>query len=100
LFSNCSKPHNSLKSDATQKVNQKEDETMDYITKEQAIDLAKKEFIRNGRIVENYNLTVKYEKSHNEWHIIFDPKGIPYPGGTHLVLIDQSTGKVIFRPGE
>ena len=70
------------------------------LAEKQAIDIATKELVKNGRKAENYKASVKFDSSEKKWIVSFDPKNISYPGGDVLVTVAESTGKVVFMPGE
>ena len=71
------------------------------ISKSKAVDLAKAEFERNGRAVQDYQVTVDNDGSGKKWIVWFDAQGeLPIPGGKHAVTVEKDTGKVTFMPGE
>lgn len=72
------------------------------ITEDQAIEIAKKEFEKHGRVAADHVITIKtYYDDDNQWIVWFDKKGpFPVPGGKSAVLVDKTTGQTIFRPGQ
>ena len=58
-------------------------ETPGMITESKALELAKKEFVRNGLRLEDYRVSVKTNSSGQNWIIWFDRKGeYSVPGGS------------------
>jgi hypothetical protein len=100
----CSNRHDLRKAVTTSKAhlerkNGRSKITMRGIVKSKAVELAKEEFIKNGRIAEDYHVTV--ENSRRQWVVWFDYKGeYPIPGGQDAVTVEKDTGKVAFLPGE
>lgn len=72
------------------------------ITQEQAIELAKEEFNKQGRSSSDYDISIEiYYVDEKQWIIWFDKKGpYPIPGGKHAVLVHKTTGQSIFMPGQ
>ena len=76
-------------------------ETPGMITESKALELAKKEFVRNGLKLEDYRVSAKADSSGQNWIVWFDRKGeYSVPGGKHAVTVQKTTGKVVFMPGE
>ena len=71
------------------------------VTESKALELAKAEFVKTGRKVDDYGVTLETDSSGRKWLVWFDKKG-PYsiPGGKHIVTVEKATGKVVFMPGE
>jgi hypothetical protein len=71
-------------------------------TQEQAIEVAKQEFSRQGRSPSDYDVSIEtYYADEKQWVIWFDRKGpYPIPGGKHAVLVHKTTGQAIFLPGQ
>ena len=72
------------------------------LTEDQAIETAKKEFTKHGRLVSDYDVAIEtYHADEKQWIVWFDRKGpFPIPGGKHAVLVDKTTGQSVFLPGE
>ncbi len=72
------------------------------VTKDKAIETAKKEFTKQGRFVSDYDVSVEtYYADEKQWIIWFDKKGtFRIPGGKHAVLVHKTTGQSVFMPGE
>jgi hypothetical protein len=72
------------------------------LTQDQAIEIAKNEFARHGRLVSDYAVTIEtYHADDKQWIVWFDKIGpFPIPGGKHAVLVDKMTGHAVFMPGE
>jgi hypothetical protein len=72
------------------------------VTRDQAIEAAKRELTKHGHAVSDYDITVDPENpTEDYWMIWFDKKGpFPVPGGKHGVRVNKSTGHVEFMPGE
>jgi hypothetical protein len=79
-----------------------EDEMNNPVGKAEAIELANKEFVRNGNELEKFNVSVDLLPSENRyWMIWYDRKGpFAVPGGKHLVRVDAMTGEATFLKGE
>src|SRR6266536_732115 len=76
-------------------------ETSEIITELKALELAKKEFVRSGRKVEDYRVSVETDSGGQEWIVWFDRKTeYPVPGGKHAVTVEKATGKAVFMQGE
>lgn len=75
-------------------------ETM--LTQEQAIEIAKTEFSKHGRLASDYATTIEtYYADDQQWIVWFDEIGpFPVPGGKHFVLVGKATGVSVFMPGE
>ena len=86
-FTSCVRPQRTQESDG-------------IATEAKALELAKAEFAKTGRKVDDYRVTIKTDSGQG-WIVWFDEKG-PYsiPGGRHAVRIEQATGKAVFMPGE
>jgi hypothetical protein len=71
-------------------------------TQEQAIEVAKQEFSRQGRPPSDYDISIEiYYADEKQWIIWFDKKGpYPIPGGKHAVLVHKTTGQAVFMPGQ
>lgn len=71
------------------------------ITETKALELAKAEFAKTGRKVNNYSLTIETDATGQKWIAWFDKKGAyATPGGKHAVTVEKATGKTLFMPGE
>jgi hypothetical protein len=72
------------------------------VIREKAIEIAKGEFVKHGKSVSDYDLSVSPDDSSRSfWMICFDKKGpVRLPGGRHCVKVDKSTGAATFLPGE
>jgi hypothetical protein len=72
------------------------------IAQEQAIEIAKEEFNKQGRSASDYEISIEiYYADEKQWIIWFDKKGLyPIPGGKHAVLVHKATGQSIFMPGQ
>ena len=72
------------------------------VTRDQAIEVAKKEFSKHGRAVSDYDITVDPDNTTDDyWMIWFDRKGpFPTPGSKHAVRVNKSTGHAEFMPGQ
>jgi hypothetical protein len=72
------------------------------ITKDQAMEIARKEFSKHGHTVSDYDVTVEtYYADERQWMVWFEKKGpFPIPGGSHAVLVHRTTGQPSFMPGE
>jgi hypothetical protein len=79
-----------------------EDEMNNPVGKAEAIELANKEFVRNGNELEKFNVSAELHPSANGyWMIWYDRKGpFAVPGGKHLVRVDAKTGQATFLKGE
>lgn len=72
------------------------------VTRDQALEIASKEFIKYGYLVSDYDISIEpYHADENQWIVWFDKKG-PFriPGGKHAVLVHKTTGQSDFLPGE
>lgn len=79
----------------------KNETTKSMLTESQAVELAKREFQKTGRSVENYRVTVESDTNEHKWIVWFDLNAkYPPPGSRHLVSIEKNTGRVVFMPGE
>jgi hypothetical protein len=75
--------------------------TSDTITESRAIQLAKTEFARNRRKVDDYSVSIKSDSTGRKWIIWFVRKGKYLPvGGKHFVTVEKAGGKAVFMPGE
>lgn len=71
------------------------------LTEAQALELAKQEFIKTGRRVEDYGVSSEREDREQKWIVWFDLRGnYPPPGSKHAVTVEDETGRVVFMPGE
>jgi hypothetical protein len=71
------------------------------LTEAQAIELAKQEFVKTGRRVEEYQLSAERDEAKRKWMVWFQLKStFPPPGTTHAVAIEDKTRRAIFMPGE
>lgn len=72
------------------------------VTRDQAIEAAKKELAKHGHAVSEYDMTVDPESTNEDyWMVWFDKKGpFPVPGGKHCVRVSKKTGQAEFMPGE
>jgi hypothetical protein len=72
------------------------------VTRDQAIEIAKRELTKQGHAVADYDLSVDPENTDREyWMVWFDRKGpFPVPGGKHAVRVNKVTGEAQFMPGE
>lgn len=72
------------------------------VTQDRAIEIAKKEFAKYGRVVSDYDISVgPDDPPRTFWMICFDKKG-PFrvPGGRHCVRVEKSGGAATFMQGE
>ena len=77
------------------------DPTAGPITELRALDIAKLEFGKQGRKLEDYSVTVRYDTEEGEWVVAFDLKGdAPIPGGRDWVTVHKRTGKATLHEGE
>lgn len=75
--------------------------TTPVLTESRAVEMAKEEFRKTGRKVEDYRITVKSDTNEDNWIVWFDRNmQYPPPGSTHAVLVEKKTGRATFRPGE
>ena len=72
------------------------------VTQDQAIEIAKKEFVKHGRVVSDYDISVSPDDpTRTFWMIWFDKKGsIRVPGDSHCVRVERSSGTTTFMQGE
>ena len=80
---------------------QQPQQSHEMVTESKALELAKAEFIKAGRKVDDYGVTLETDSTGGKWLVWFDKKG-PYatPGGKHVVTVEKATGKVVFMAGE
>lgn len=79
----------------------KRQEASGMITESKAVEVAKKEFARTGRRVEDYRVSVETDSTGRKWLIWFERKGDYAPvGGKHFLTVEKFGGKAIFMPGE
>jgi len=75
--------------------------TTTVLTESQAIELAKQEFEKTGRRVEDYRITAASSTKEDEWIVWFDRNvQYPPPGSTHGVRVDKKTGRAVFMLGK
>jgi hypothetical protein len=75
--------------------------TTSVLTESQAIALAKKEFGKTGRRVEDYHITVDSSTKGEEWIVWFELNvRYPPPGSTHGVRVGKKTGRAVFVLGK
>jgi hypothetical protein len=92
----------SLLATATMACSSAEDEMSHPVEKTEAIELANKEFVRNGNELDKYDVSVDLQLGEERyWMVWYDRKG-PFrvPGGKHLVRVDARTGEATFLKGE
>jgi len=71
------------------------------VTESRALELAKAEFVKTGRKVDDYDVSLETASSPGKWIVWFDKKGrYAMPGGKHAVTVEKATGKVVFMPGQ
>ena len=71
------------------------------ISKSKALELAKQEFVRTGRKIDEYRISVENDSSDSKWAIWFELKTeYALPGSRHLVTVDKKTGRTLFLQGE
>jgi hypothetical protein len=79
-----------------------EDEMNQTIDRAEAIELANKEFVRQGNDLEKFDVSADPRLSEDRyWIVWYDRKG-PFrvPGGKHLVRVDTVTGQSTFLKGQ
>ncbi len=105
----CSKQQEFQKSNTETKPVRKESsesggktKAIEFTEKEKEImDLAKKEFVKHGRKVEDYKMSLEFDNTEKKWFVWFEYKSErPIPGGTDCVTIEEDTGKVVFFAGK
>jgi hypothetical protein len=72
------------------------------LSQDEAVEVAKKEFVNQGRDAAEYDVKIEtYHADDKQWIVWFDKAG-PYrvPGGKHAVLVDKSTGATVFMKGQ
>jgi hypothetical protein len=85
LFTSCAKP----------------EQRRGMVTESKALELAKAEFLKTGRKLDDYNVTWETDSSGGKWIVWFDKKGrYALPGGKHAVTVEKATGKLVFMPGQ
>jgi len=71
------------------------------VTESRALEIAKTAFLKTGRNVSDYNVSLKSDSIGNKWVVCFDEKGrYAVPGGKHLVTVEKLTGKATFMQGQ
>jgi len=79
----------------------KRQEVSPMITESKAIEVAKEEFAKTGRKIEDYRVSVEADSTGRKWIVWFERKGDSLPvGGRHCVSVEKSGGKATFMPGE
>jgi hypothetical protein len=73
---------------------------MRTVGKSEAIELARKELLKQGLKVEDFRMTVETSSSGKDWLVFFDPKVQPKPGGGYWVTVDKVNGKAVFKVGD
>lgn len=70
------------------------------VTEKEAVELAKKEALKNGVKAERYELRVSLDKSGKTWLICFDepvdPTKYRAPQGRYFAIVEKDTGEVRF----
>ncbi len=87
-FTSCARP-------------QQTQQTQGMITEAIALQLAKAEFAKTGRSVNDYAVSIETDSTGRKWIAWFDKKGAyAMPGGKHAVTVEKTTGKTVFMQGE
>ena len=77
-----------------------QDKPMKTVSELQAVELAKKEILKEGLKVEDYQLTVETSTSGEDWVISIDLKVQRKPEGGYWVTVDKASGKTVFESGD
>lgn len=78
----------------------KEKTTTPVSAESEVLAMAKREFRKAGRKVEDYRITVDHP-TNDVWWVRFDlDVRYPPPGASHYVRVEKQTGRVVFMPGE
>jgi hypothetical protein len=70
------------------------------IGESQAVDLAKRELLKQGLKLEDFRVTVKSSTSGKDWLVFFDPKVQRKPGGGYWVVVNKANGKAVLKVGD
>lgn len=80
---------------------QQTQQSQGMITEARALELAKAEFAKTGRSVNNYAVSIETDSTGQKWIARFEKKGAyAVPGGNHTVTVEKTTGKTVFMQGE
>jgi hypothetical protein len=80
---------------------QQTQQSQGMITEARALELAKAEFAKTGRSVNDYAISIETDSTGQKWIAWFDKKGAyAMPGGKHAVTVEKTTGKTVFMQGE